>query len=134
MRKGGTAILNTVHNRVPWINLAIGIMTIIAPYALGTSDAATKWSLTIAGIIIGVVAIIELAMDSQGRGIAYWPVINLLAGIWLIISTSLAAGNAAMIWNDIILGVAAIITALVSMSYERIHATTTSNPNITHRV
>ncbi len=126
--------MNTVHNRVPWINLAIGIMTIIAPYALGTSDTATKWSLTITGIVVGIVAIIELAMDSQNRGVAYWPVINLLAGIWLIISTSLAAGNTAVIWNDIVLGVAAIITAIVSMSYERIHATSANNPNLTHRV
>ncbi len=125
--------MNTVHNRVPWINLAIGIMTIISPYALGTSDNAARWSLTITGIIVGIVAIIELAMDRQNRGVAYWPVINLLAGIWLIISTSLAAGNTAVVWNDIILGVAAIVTALVAMSYERIHASA-ANPNLTHRV
>lgn len=125
--------MNTVHNRVPWINLAIGILTIIGPYALGTSDTATKWSSVITGIVIGVVAIIELAMDSQDHGVAYWPVVNLLAGIWLLISTSLAAGNTAVIWNDVVLGVAAIITAIVAMSYERIHAATGISEHLSHR-
>ncbi len=112
--------MSNVHNRVPWINLAIGIMTIIAPYALGSSDAATKWSLVITGIVIGIVAIIELAMDAQNHRVAYWPVINILAGIWLLVSTSMAAGSVAVIWNDVVLGVAAIITAIVALSYDRI--------------
>lgn len=124
--------MNTVPNRAPWINLAIGILTIIAPYALDGTDA-TKWSLTITGIIIAIVAIVELAMDSRNRGVAGWPVVNLLLGIWLLISTSLAGGNAGVIWNDIVLGVAAIMTAIVALSYERIHAAT-SNPSLTNRV
>jgi uncharacterized membrane protein SirB2 len=115
--------VNSVHNRVPWINLVVGILTIIGPYALVGSDVATKWSMTITGIIIGVVAIIELAMDSQNRGVAYWPVVNLLAGIWLLISTSLAAGNNGAIWNEVVLGITAIITAIVALNYERMHAT-----------
>ena len=124
---------NTVHNRVPWINLAIGIMTIIAPYALGTSDTATKWSLVITGIVVGIVAIIELAMDSQNRGVSYWPVVNIIAGIWLLISTSMAAGNPNVIWNDVVLGVAAIITAIVALSYERMGSTIHTNDRMSNR-
>lgn len=111
--------MNTVHNRVPWINLAVGILTIIGPYAVGTSDTATKWSLVITGIVIAIVAIIELAMDSQNRGVSYWPVVNIIAGVWLLISTSMAAGNPNVIWQDVVLGVVAIITAIVALSYER---------------
>jgi len=123
--------VNTVHNRVPWINLAVGIMTIIGPYALGTSDTATKWSLVITGIVIAIVAIIELAMDSRNRGVSYWPIVNIIAGVWLLISTSMAAGNANVIWNDVFLGITAIITALVSMSYERLGSG--ANANVSHR-
>ncbi|HET9030937.1 MAG TPA: SPW repeat protein [Candidatus Aquilonibacter sp.] len=118
--------MNT-HNRVPWINLAVGILTIIAPYALGASDTATKWSLTITGIVIGVVAVIELAMDAQNRGVSYWPVVNIIAGIWLLISTSRAAGQTGVIWNDVVLGVTAIITAIVALGYERMTASAGAN-------
>ena len=107
-------------------------MTIIGPYALGTSDTATKWSLVITGIVIAVVAIIELAMDSQNRGVSYWPVVNILAGIWLLVSTSMAAGNPNVIWNDIFLGVTAIVTAIVAMGYERMGSS--ANTNLSNRV
>lgn len=50
-----------VPNRVPWINLLVGIMMIISPYALG-SNAAILTSCWIAGIIIVIAAIIELAI------------------------------------------------------------------------
>lgn len=123
--------MNTVHNRVPWINLAVGIMTIIGPYALGTSDTATKWSLVITGIVIAIVAIIELAMDASNRSVSYWPIVNIIAGIWLLISTSMAAGNPNVIWNDVFLGVTAIITAIVAMSYERMGSG--ANTNVSHR-
>ncbi len=95
-------------------------MAIIAPYALGSADPATKWSSVITGIVIGIVAIIELSMDRKHIA-TYWPVVNIVAGIWLIISTSLAAGNTGVIWNDIVLGVTALVTAIVALSYDRMH-------------
>ena len=106
--------MNNVHNRVPWISLAIGVMTIIAPYALGSSNLATKWSLVITGIVVVIVAIVELGMDSHNRGVAHWPALIIIAGVWLLISTSLDAGNTAVIWNDVFLGVTAIaFTSLI---------------------
>jgi hypothetical protein len=111
-----------VPNRAPWINLAIGILTIISPYALGATGGGIFTSCWIAGLVLAIVALIDLGVSSRSRGMNYWPVINLLAGIWLLISTSFAQATVGMPWSDIVLGIAAIITAVVSLSYERLHA------------
>jgi hypothetical protein len=109
-------------NRVPWINLAVGILTIISPYALGATGGGIYTSCWIAGVVIAIVALIDLGVSASSRGMSYWPVINILAGIWLLVSTSFAGSIAGMSWSDIVLGIAAIITAAVSLGYERLHA------------
>jgi SPW repeat len=117
-----------VPNRVPWINLAIGILTIISPYALGATSGAIFTSCWIAGVVIAIVALIDLGVSASSKHMSYWPVINLLAGIWLLIATAFAQATPGMACSDILLGIAAIVTAVVSLSYERLHA---SEP-ITH--
>jgi len=115
-----------VPNRVPFVNIAIGILTIVSTYALGMatvgSVVTSNW---IAGAVIVIVALIELAVYPRGRGMHYWPIINILAGIWLLISTSLAQAAPAMIWSDIVLGVVAIVTSCVALSYESVHSHST---------
>lgn len=110
-----------IPNRAPWINLAVGILTIISPYALAITSGAVFTSTWIVGVIMVIVAIVEMVAYAQSHAMNYWPAINLLAGIWLLISTSFG-GSAGMVWSDIVLGVVAIITAAVSLSYERVHA------------
>jgi hypothetical protein len=108
-------------NFAPWTNIAVGILAIISPFALRV-DGAIETSSIIVGIIIAVIAIVELASFARSPNMTFWPVINILAGIWLFISTSLADGNLAIIWSCIVLGVIAIVTALVALGYERVHA------------
>jgi len=115
----------SVPNFAPWINIAVGIMAIISPFAIPGSDTAMIWSAVITGVVIAVVAIIELGVYRGSSHMNYWPVINILAGVWLVISISLARGNAGEIWSDVVLGVMAIITACVALGYERVHATHT---------
>ncbi|HEX8805791.1 MAG TPA: SPW repeat protein [Candidatus Aquilonibacter sp.] len=114
-------------NFAPWTNIAVGILAIISPFAVHVTGAI-QTSTIIVGIIIAVIAIVELASYSRTSNMTYWPVINILAGIWLFISTSLADGNLAIIWSCITLGVIAIVTALVALAYERVHATEAHAP------
>jgi predicted membrane-bound dolichyl-phosphate-mannose-protein mannosyltransferase len=109
-------------NFAPWTNIAVGILAIISPFALHVNGAIETSSI-IVGIIIAVIAIVELASYARTSNMTYWPVINILAGIWLFISTSLADGNAGIIWSCIALGVITIVTALVALGYERVHET-----------
>lgn len=116
--------MTDVPNRVSWVNLAVGILTIIAPFALGDTSVATRWGLVIGGLVIAIVAIIELSLNAQhhNRG-SYWPVVNIVAGVWLLVATSLAAGNAGVVWSDTALGIVTIVTAIVSLAYDHMSAT-----------
>ncbi|MEO6912671.1 MAG: SPW repeat protein [Candidatus Baltobacteraceae bacterium] len=109
-----------VPNRVPWVNVAVGILAIISPYLFTGTSSGARWDMTITGIVIAVVAIIAMSVQDK-VGHNYWPVINVLAGIWLIISTTFVQGETAMVWSNVVLGVVAIVTSVVSLSYERIH-------------
>lgn len=111
MKDNQTAHLS---NRVPWINLAVGILTLLSPWVSGPSTVSAQWDLTITGALIAIFAIIALmAQDSRG-----WPIANVLLGIWLLISIAFVGQMPGMPWNNIVLGVVAIVTGLVSQSYE----------------
>jgi hypothetical protein len=112
-----------IPNRVPWVNVAVGVLTIISPFVAVPNPWGIRVDLVITGFIIGVVAIIEMATYARTARMAYWPAINILAGIWLFISTTWAGGNLTLVWSNIVLGVLAIVTALVALSYERMHVT-----------
>jgi hypothetical protein len=112
-----------IPNRVPWVNVAVGILTIISPFVAVPDSYGAKWDMVITGFIIAIVAIIEMATFAKTNRMGYWPVINILAGIWLFISTGIVAMNVVLVWSNIVLGVLAIVTALVALSYERMHVT-----------
>ncbi|HVA37815.1 MAG TPA: SPW repeat protein [Candidatus Dormibacteraeota bacterium] len=106
------------HIYVPWINLALGILVLLSPWVLATAATGAAWNVTITGVVIGVVALIELSMQAKGAA-NWWPVINILAGIWLLISTAFVRGDPAMIWSNVVMGILAIVTSIVSQVYER---------------
>lgn len=110
-----------IPNRVPWVNVAVGVLTIISPFVAVPDSYGVKLDLVITGFIIGIVAIIEMATYARTERMSYWPTINILAGIWLFISTTWAGGNVTLVWSNIVLGVLCIVTALVALSYERMH-------------
>jgi len=112
-----------IPNRVPWVNVAVGVLTIISPFVAVPNPWGIRVDLVITGFIIGIVAIVEMTTYARTARMAYWPAINILAGIWLFISTTWAGGNLTLVWSNIILGVLAIVTALVALSYERMHVT-----------
>lgn len=97
----------------PWINVAIGIAVIIAPFAGVNASHAIETSNVITGIIVGIIALIAFfaSRSMTGTNIA---IINILAGIWLVISTSFAH-DPALIWENVAFGILAILTAALSM-------------------
>ncbi len=111
-----------IPNRVPWVNVAVGILTILSPFVAVPSSTFARWDMVVTGCIIAIAALVEIASGVRtARMNYYWPVINILAGVWLFISTTWLAGNVALIWSNIVLGVITIVSALVALSYERFH-------------
>lgn len=91
--------------------LVVGIWLIISPFILNYAASQAFWSQIITGIVIGVMAIgrmVEPRVSWMG-----W--INVIAGIWLIISPFiLAYATPAAYWNSVIFGVVTLILASIS--------------------
>jgi|SRR5579875_2946852 hypothetical protein len=111
-----------VPNRVSWVNVAVGVLAIISPFVNGVMSVGARWDIVITGLVIAIFALVELSVSSKPQHGRYWPVVNLLAGIWLIISTAFVRDNTGMMWSNVALGILAVVTALTALSYERLHA------------
>jgi hypothetical protein len=101
-------------HRTPLINLAVGILTLISPWVLHPSSTTAVWDMFFTGIVIAVIALVATNMHAKN----YWPSVNALLGVWLLISITFCGGQLAMVWSNLVLGVVAIVTGLVSQSYE----------------
>lgn len=94
------------------LDIIAGIWLIIAPYVLGYSSVASAaWNSVIFGIIIAVLA----ASREFGQGYRRaWPSwINVLIGLWLIISPFFLGFShiGVAVWNSIIMGIVVAILA-----------------------
>jgi hypothetical protein len=63
-----------MSNRVPLINLAVGILALISPWVLRPPSSTVLWDMTATGIAVGVVALITMSV----RNARNWPLVNVL--------------------------------------------------------
>ena len=105
------------NSRVAWVTIALGILTIISPFVLTPQSLFARNDMVITGCVIAATAIFELSRQRRTAFASYVPTINIIAGVWLFISTTWLTGNAPMVWNNIVLGVLTIVTALVALSF-----------------
>jgi hypothetical protein len=103
--------------RLTWINLIFGIWMLFAPFALGTSAAATTAGGPVAGnIILGILLIVSslwiLLAQAAPVGVAWFQV---LCGIWLIIAPFAMGFRqlADATTNNIVVGIIALVVGLV---------------------
>lgn len=95
-------------------NVALGIATIITPFmAKGVESHGLLVSDVITGIVVLLVGLISYGASRHinGTGISG---INILAGIWLIISVGFATTEL-LKWDNVMLGVLCIVNALATM-------------------
>jgi hypothetical protein len=101
-----------------WANIVLAILLFISPWVIGFSpDKAAAWNAWIVGVVIAVLAIAALS------AFAVWEEwINLLLGLWLIISPWVLgfASDIHAMWTSVILGIiAALISAWAVWDYQR---------------
>ncbi|MGB3539051.1 MAG: SPW repeat protein [Mesorhizobium sp.] len=93
-----------------WVNLVLAVVLFISPWVLGFVPAATAaWNAWAVAIVIGVLAIAAIT------AFAVWEEwINLLLGLWLIVSPWVLhfSTDTRPTWTFVVLGIiAAVISA-----------------------
>lgn len=87
-----------------WVNVLFGVWLIISPFIWGYSDnAVAAWNSYILGIAVALFAIIALFSPQ-----AWEEWVNLILGVWLIISPfvlAFSSGLADATWTNIIMGI-----------------------------
>ncbi len=100
-----------------WINIVLGIWVIVSPFVLAFAQfPRAMWNNVATGALVGILAIIRAGTPQQPG----WSWMNVLLGIWLIISPFvLAFANGVALWNNVILGIIIIITAWANAATTR---------------
>ena len=101
-------------DRNNWINVVLGIWVIISPFMLAIHSSRAIWNNVIAGIVVCALALIRWGTHRPGLS---W--LNLILGIWVVISPFVLFLNRAIMWNNVILG---IIIAASALSHTYSHA------------
>ncbi len=93
-------------------NVALGVWVLISPFVMGyRQNTNFLWNNVIIGIAIALIALLR-NMATGPRAVYSW--LNVVLGIWLIISPFALrfTGNALALWNNIIVGI--IVTAIAA--------------------
>jgi hypothetical protein len=103
---------------VQWINVLLGLAIIVTPF-VAQADGRVTASGVISGIVIVIVGLISFfaSKDDNGTNISF---VNILAGIWLLISTSFTH-DTLLVWQNFVYGVLVIVTAIVVMGLHSLH-------------
>lgn len=94
-----------IEDRKPqdWINLVLAVCLFISPWVVGfVADATAAWNAWIVAVILGALAAAALSAFAEWEE---W--INLIAGVWLIISPWLLgfAADVNAMWTHVVIGV-----------------------------
>jgi SPW repeat len=87
------------------VNILLGIWVLVSPFVLAFHSSKAVWSNVITGVIVGILALVRWSMHQPG-----WSWLNLMLGIWLVVSPFVLFASGAAMWNNVIVGI--IIAAL----------------------
>jgi SPW repeat len=101
-----------------WINILLSIWVIVSPFVLAFHSSKAIWSNVIAGVLVGILALIRWGVHQPG-----WSWLTLILGMWLVISPFVLFLRAAAMWNNVILGILIAAFALTN-TYSKVSAET----------
>jgi SPW repeat len=88
-----------------WVNILLAIWVIVSPFAFSVHSSKAMWSNVVTGVVVGILALVRWSMHQSG-----WSWLNLILGIWLVISPFVFFLSGVAMWNNVIVGI--IIAAL----------------------
>jgi len=86
---------------------------LISPFVLAFELTKARWNNIVTGFVVGILALVRLSTANQTG----WSWINVLLGIWLVISPfalGFFAGDG--LWNNVVLGIIIAAFALGNAS------------------
>ena len=101
-----------------WINILLSIWVIVSPFVLAFHSSKAIWSNVVAGALVGILALIRWGVHQTG-----WSWLNLILGMWLVVSPFVLFLSAAAMWNNVILGIIIAAFALTN-TYSKVSAET----------
>jgi len=90
-----------------WVNIVLGIWVIISPFLLAMHSSKAIWNNVITGVAVCAFALVRWGTHRLGLS---W--LNLILGIWVVISPFVLFLNSAIMWNNLILGIIIAASAL----------------------
>lgn len=99
------------------VNLILGLWLVVSPWALKfQAETNPTWNAVILGIVIAAVALIALF-----RVMAWEEWVNLVLGIWLVISPWMVgfSGLVTAMWNAVIVGAVVAVLALWALGADK---------------
>jgi len=101
-----------------WVNILLGIWVIVSPFVLTFHFPKAIWNNVVVGALVGVLAIIRWSVHQPG-----WSWLNLILGMWLVISPFVLVLSGPVMWNNAILGIVIAALALTN-TYSKVSAET----------
>lgn len=102
----GVGLADTQVKWASGLNIIAGLWVLVSPWVLNyaSSRPSLRTDDVVVGIIVAVLAAIRAFGDQRAASLSW---INLLLGIWLVISAFMWSSTAAPVpfWNNIIMGV-----------------------------
>jgi len=90
-----------------WINVGSGGLMIGSTWLFAMPTVDARWDIRVTGVITLVAAL--LAIRLHGRAWSWrWSVVDMFAGIWLLLSTTFVHGDLVAVWSNIALGLLTI--------------------------
>jgi hypothetical protein len=77
-----------------WVNILLGIWMVVSPFVLGFDSSKAIWNNVVTGALVGILAIVRWSIHQQG-----WSWLNLILGIWLVVSPFVLFLSGAAMWN-----------------------------------
>ncbi len=90
-----------------WANLLLGIWVVISPFVLAVQSSKAVWNNVATGAVVGILALIRWRMHRPG-----WSWLNLILGIWLVISPFVFLFSGTAMWNNVVVGIIIAASAL----------------------
>ena len=106
------------HNYAPWGNVILGLMVFALRYASPRGTFSVHWNLFITGVVIMFAALASTIAHDGDSSNNYWSGINLVAGVWLLISAKIIPSIVQVTVAQITLGALVIAVAVVSLAIE----------------